>query len=588
MLEITNPLGLIAFASVPAVLFLHFFRTRFKRHVVPALFLWEQEREKSPEGAKFTKIQKSVSLLLELLAAVLLSVLMSGISCASRSQYSHTIIILDDSLSMKARDNIGYFYKKALDKVKETISKGGKRALFTVIKACKHPTIIAGPFAPATEVLSLVKEWEPGSYTSNISGTLEFAGQFRDSAHEIIYITDHVPEEYAGYVRIISVGNPVPNAGIVSASRSHDLLGGENIFLAVRNFSDLSLSIGVTFTAGNRQIAVKNITIGADKSEQLSFSLLSTPYSIGIKLQDDNFADDNTAVLLPEHRKTVKVFKGIEGEDLGVGKLLRIIPDVEQCTKASDSHLAIMPAGSGLSHEEDRWVVEIGSRGNSRVNISQGYLFDRKNPLLRGITLDGVIWGGAGKVADDDIAKGLMPLITAGSHFLVYGQEDEKFFCINIDPGKTNFFKSVDWPLLFSNFVEARRKFLPGLKRANYILGEDIVYKSPGRIKGEKGVLSRNGKKLKEMMISGMNILKDTGLCGVYELKVHGKTEARFSVNFMNPLESDFRRMKEADIKGKHASRKETMQKRVKWFDPLLLMLVAACLIGDWYVLQRR
>lgn len=581
MLEIGNPWGLFAFLSVPAVLFFHFFRTRFSRHVVPAVFLWDQDRERSPEGSTFERLQNTASLILEILAAVILSLLLSGLSCSAARSFSHTIIILDDSLSMKAEADGKSFYERARDAC-ISLCSDERDTLYTVITAGTDPRILAGPFSPASYITAAVHDWIPASYTSNLARALDFTTQFREAASAPVYVTDHVPENCPEHVRIVSIGKPVQNAGIAAARRLHTLDGDETVFTVVRNFSETKFTATVSVQSGKSTITEKQLTLSPAEDARFSFSVPKGTGPVTVLLGKDGFGEDNSVRLLPGLRKKVKIFSGLE-KDPGIARLVSIIPDVDPAGSSAESNIAFVPQGSNAHETEHRWVIRIGPEQGKQVNISDGFLLDRTSPFLRGITLKGVIWGGIGPVS-----RNVEPLISAGPHFLFFRDVKNGVFCINIDPAKTNFFRSVDWPVLFSNLTEQMRSLLPGFERSNYILGEDVVYYTPQQLRGLECTVKRNGTELYTAVLSDMHLVRKTGKQGLYTLNANGTPAGRFAVNFINPLESDFQKAAEEDTGTSERTKTVTRKQRQAWLTPLMILAVLIFLAIDWIMLRIK
>ena len=74
-----TPLGLIALASLPlAIIAIHFFRRRFPPRRVAGLFLWQTGRHLPEGGGRLDKLPITISLLLECLAALALSLILGG------------------------------------------------------------------------------------------------------------------------------------------------------------------------------------------------------------------------------------------------------------------------------------------------------------------------------------------------------------------------------------------------------------------------------------------------------------------------------------------------------------------------------
>jgi len=577
--EIGNPWGLAAFLSVPAVVFLHYFRTRFTRHIVPAVFLWEQEKERSPEGASFQRIRRSGSLICEILAAVILSLLISGASCSAERSFRHRIVFLDNSLSMTAVHEGKPFYREAVRACGSLCSRDAE-TLYTVIEAGSEPRVIAGPFSPLPRVKAALREWKPASFTSDLGKAAEFTAQFRRSAEGSVLFTDHIPEDRPGNMRVISAGAPVPNCGITAARRLRGTEGKETVFIAVRNFSDSAQSRRIVVEAQGKELRREEIRFSGGQSVRLTFSLSGGRAPVAVKLAEDSFAADDSVYLLPEPNKEVRVLNGLEA-DPGISRLVSIIPDTVMADTPEDANIVFAPAGAEVHEDEFRWVFSIGPGKGEHVHISDGFLMDRTHPFLRGVTLDGVIWGGAGKAEKD-----IEPLISAGPHFLMFRSKRNGLFRINMDPGKTNFFKSIDWPVLFSNIVEQMRSGLPGLERSNYILGEQVLYYAAPQLRGIECTAERDGTVLYTAVLSDVHLVRKAGRQGIYTLKAEGKTIARFSVNFINPLESDFRKASPGDTGEAGDPGRITLKRKRQWISPLLILAALFFLGLDWIILR--
>src|SRR4051794_33398036 len=98
-----NPWGLLALLSIPAIVALHFFRDRRRVRRIGGLHLWEFARVKLPAGRRLDRLIRSLPLLFQLLAALVLSLLIAGMDWPTRLQARHFTVIADDSISMQAR-----------------------------------------------------------------------------------------------------------------------------------------------------------------------------------------------------------------------------------------------------------------------------------------------------------------------------------------------------------------------------------------------------------------------------------------------------------------------------------------------------
>ncbi|MBL9077743.1 MAG: BatA domain-containing protein, partial [Planctomycetes bacterium] len=89
----TAPLGLLALLAVPAVLVLHLFRRRLPERRVAGLFLWHGDRLVTTAGRTRTRLLRTPSLWLELLAAVVLAAWLAGLSFGG-ARARHLVVVL--------------------------------------------------------------------------------------------------------------------------------------------------------------------------------------------------------------------------------------------------------------------------------------------------------------------------------------------------------------------------------------------------------------------------------------------------------------------------------------------------------------
>ncbi len=102
----TNPWGLLALLSIPAILGLHFFRSQRQTRVIGGLHLWQFAATRQPVGSRWTRLQQSLSLLFQVLTATLVSLLIAGLDLPHQETTAHYTIVLDDSVSMLATGTV--------------------------------------------------------------------------------------------------------------------------------------------------------------------------------------------------------------------------------------------------------------------------------------------------------------------------------------------------------------------------------------------------------------------------------------------------------------------------------------------------
>ncbi len=107
------------------------------------------------------------------------------------------------------------------------------------------------------------------------------------------------------------------------------------------------------------------------------------------------------------------------------------------------------------------------------------YLLEKRHPLLDGVVLGGVVFGGVQPVAVAGKQLEATPLVSAGKQLLLsrLAGTQTAAYLLNLDFARSNLAESPDWPILVKNLVELCRDALPGLKRWNYRLNEEITFR---------------------------------------------------------------------------------------------------------------
>ena len=98
-----NPWGLLGLLSLPVIAFIHLYQRRYPPLYVGGLFLWAAETPVRMAGRRRDRLPVSRSLILELIAALVLSLVLSDPRFAEWDKAAHLVAILDHSASMQGQ-----------------------------------------------------------------------------------------------------------------------------------------------------------------------------------------------------------------------------------------------------------------------------------------------------------------------------------------------------------------------------------------------------------------------------------------------------------------------------------------------------
>ena len=190
----------------------------------------------------------------------------------------------------------------------------------------------------------------------------------------------------------------------------------------------------------------------------------------------------------------------------------------------------------------------------------------------------------------------MTPIISAGNLMLLsrLNGTQTTAYLLNLDLSKSNIAESPDWPILLSNLVEQRRDNLPGLRRWNYRMNEDVTFRLFEGVESDTAAerelkLEHNGssKKLARTPIVELPQLVEAG---IYTLRDGENEFAQFAVNFFDLEESTLKNLRPGHREPPIAAAPGGYELDTTL--TLLLMLGIVLIIGlafgDWFVLKAK
>ncbi len=493
------PAGLLALLGIPVVLGLHLYRRRFRRQVVSALFLWETQDHDPSAGRRREPLRRSASLLAELLGVLALALAFAGLRGCGASRVDHMVVVLDSSASMGATTASGSALERAKDLVAGRIAGLAPDGRVTLVRSGPRPEVLVGPAALRDEASAALDAFEPGRIHHDLEPAVALAEQLGASA-PVLVVTDRMDTQLPAAVELRAVGDAAANLAIVAATRRRLAntepsagLGEDEIRISVACFGGLprSVTLEATWTEfdGSPRRVERTLELAPGETRSFSAPVSRRAGTVHASLPADALELDNHAWLAPEPARQLRLASTLDpkqlaalGLDESLERLLALVPDSE-LAEPDSAHLVLGTAPDGSANT---WSLEFAasqpqSPGSSNsdaaggVSLAGPFLLDRSTPLLRGVTLEGVVWTTALPKASDNLLQG-MPLVSAGNRPLLVERNQATRFSIDLNPARSSLLRSPDWPILLANLAEMRRKALPGPARRNLVLGESLVF----------------------------------------------------------------------------------------------------------------
>ena len=601
-MSFSNPWGLLALLSLPTIFAIHLFLQRFKRHEVAGLFLWAPERRKALPGRRREPPRVSVSLILELLAAALLSFLLAGPRFGEALEVRHAVFVLDTSASMSAVHASGRTARDvAIENVRDVLEDLGRYGRATLILTGRKARILAGPAVVWHEAADRLTEWSCWRTRHDPDDALGLARRLAADTGELYLATDRLPGAAPRDVTVIAVGEKRPNVGFVGANRSR-APGKESgkVFLRIENFSDRKARTILTIHAGQTEITRKGLILSPGGRTLIEQEIPAAIPEVRAMLSDDALALDNAVVLMAPPARTVAVANLMPGgrERERIASALAAVQGIAHVAESARAHLVIAPAMRATEITTGYVRLGIGPIPLARQATAKPdkpqegfktfvgpFVGERTHPLLDGVALNGVIWGGAAPYR-----RMATPVLSAGDIPLIFSPRTARgcTFILNLDLTRSNLHRSPDWPILISNAVEIARSHLPGLARRNFRIGEQVRFRL-AKVAAGKYALRSGDKKAKLAPIGDQLIMEPDLGVGPHEVMKDEETLAKFSVNFLDESESDLRSLDSGRISAAAEGRLVTLREESASIPGLLLLCaLVGFLLMNWWFLQRQ
>ena len=602
-MSFANPWGLLALGAVPIIIALHMFHRRFPAVRVAGLHLWGTEQETRAPGRRRDRLPITLSLFLEVLAAILAALVLSQPQVQNLTTVDHLVVVLDDSASMSATLEGGESIRDAaIDEIRSRVEELGDDTVCTLLKTGVRPESLTGAPLEWNEALELLESWEPSKPAHDFQSTWDVAAQVAGEDGHLLFVTNRMPSDMSvvpGRMQVAAIGSRRDNMAFELARwrQSEDQSGGQ-IYFRVANKSRTGRSVRVTGLSGSDVVIEKTLTIPGQESRSAEVAVASGLGEIELVLEadSDSLEIDNRVTLLEPGRRQIRYSIDLPPDHPADSLLRRVLENTPQAVEADAASAAFMigPAARLPESKEHLWWLGIGPISLEEevqaesLDLAGPFLLQRRSPLLDGVVLGGIFWGGA-----QTLPWEADPLVSS-DQLVLFGRvlgTKTSAYVMNIDLKRTNLGNSPDWPILMTNLIEQCRDDQPGFKRWNYRLNEVIRARLP-RPEDSNAPLKLVAPDEQERMVARdrADVIELRGLYqpGVYRLFEGEGLVQNFSVNFYDPIESDLSRLETGtrlpETDGNAGFR---LEGAYNWLLLLGVVLIAGCLLADWYVIRQ-
>lgn len=266
--------GWLALAA--PIIALYLIRTQLERRSVSTLLFWDQIKTQSYNSALWRKLRRWLSLLLQLLFLLLVTLaLTQPLAPWQSAQPARIVFVLDPSASMSAKEGGETRWERAVKILEQRIRQMRPFDRAAILVAGEPPQVLSGWTASRRVLLDSLQQARPDSSQVPLHSALTLAENLKttQSNSSIVLLTDGVwrdEDEVPSGVECLWVGEPQPNVGITHFSARRSLASPGEVRLTAEVISRAKEKVegSLELSRGGQLVDVQTLSLAPGENWQ--------------------------------------------------------------------------------------------------------------------------------------------------------------------------------------------------------------------------------------------------------------------------------------------------------------------------------
>ena len=371
------PLGLLGLIGVPILVLIYIIKSKFTEQTVAATYLWTLSERFLKKKKKDNKITGIISLILQILAVVVISVTIAHPVFSISNGAGEYCFVLDSSGSMNiATENDKTRLELGKEKIKEIIEKSGNGSLYTLICVGDDTEVVFEKEQGRDAALRLLDAVEPGFGTQGFGDALTKAqAYFDENSGALTYLVTDKSYKEQQNIEVINVSDKSENYSLLDMTSDYSANGDLTVSGKVVSYeSDATISVqlyldDVAVADGIRELSVKKAT-----PLEFSFSVFTEGYNKAtVKiLNEDALMLDNESIMYNLKDENSYSALVVSATPFFLETVLEVVGNADVTVMEPDQYLK-------LEEDGDRSITGYGL-----------YVFHSCNP--KSVPTDGSVW----------------------------------------------------------------------------------------------------------------------------------------------------------------------------------------------------
>ena len=601
------PLAAALAITLPAIVALYFLRIRRPTRIVPALDLWPDQIRDRQANVPWQRLRFSWLLLLQLLvAAVLVAAAVQPALSASANLAPHTIVLIDASASMQAKDVEPSRLDEAKRQVGAMIDQLGPQDRMTLIAVQSTARIVGSGSGDHDALHRALNAIAPANGPADLSAALSLAsGIVRAGEESRAYLfSDGILEplrtSFANglpfpieYRRVGVSGENVGLTSLVVRAGTQSRAA----YLRVHNFGQQPRSFTLEWRSDAGLIDVRSVSLAAGQAEDLALPVPDAANTVTARIEaKDNFRLDDSATAVARAPRAFHVLLVTPG-NVFLEQALRLRTDFQldviapAAYRSSTSYAMTVFDRYSPSAMPDAPFVMVdppaGSplAGGAQVGIGRVRASDAGDPLLNNVSLQDVH---IAKSQDMRASTFGRALITSLQTPLVLVRDAPfRQVLVGFDIHDSDLPLRIGFPVLMQNLSEW---MLPPSVPSRSFHPDETVTIVPENGAKTVTVVRPDGSR-RQLATGSIATFADTDLLGVYmvEQTVSGNTDRSwFAVNLFSDTTSQLVPVDRLALPpSKVFSTAQTNHRGLIQVWPWIALLALVLVLAEWLAFHR-
>ena len=312
-----SPLSLLLFLPLAgAVVLLYLLKLKRKEHIVSSVMLWRDAVADIQANAPFQKLKKSLLLLLQLAALLMLAFAIARPFVRAKGiSENKIVVVLDSSASMQSTDVSPSRFENAKSRALDVVRKMGPGDTMLVITAGAKTRVVSSFTSDKKALAAAISGLRPVDTGCNMRQAMVLAMSLvagkSAAPPRIVVLSDggfgELSDLSARDARLdyLKIGLRCDNVAITGLDSRKTLSGDQQVFIGLRNFSNRERAFNLEIYLGDQLLDIREESMKPGEARQ---EILGDPGTASgrvtakLDLNDDLAADNSGSVYLAGRR----------------------------------------------------------------------------------------------------------------------------------------------------------------------------------------------------------------------------------------------------------------------------------------------